>query len=274
MSGACLQRYCETSLNYGDGDSARTVQVTIRNARTTPDLEFEECGFSRLDHVSEVHDWSDAAHLADVHMAEVRELAQGFLGCDHALAYPPIVRSPASARAVADYAPIEFVHSDFTDDYLDMIRDPDRAYGAFLAPALETIGVRQDEIAKAERVVMLQFWRNVGARRPDRPLALCDAASVPRSDLFSILVPEYGGQRLEFETFGVRCPKDPDRHRWYTYPDLTAEEVIVFRTYDSRCAAEGRPFWTPHSAFRDPRAGTDSAQRESVEMRVLCFFGL
>lgn len=274
MSSSGGNLYCETSLNYGDGDWARSAPVTVRNARTTPGLEFEQCGFTRLDHVSAVADWRDAAHLADVHMAEARELAKAFLGCDHALAYPPIVRSPASAREVADYAPIEFVHSDFTDDYRDMIEDPGRAYGAFIAPALETIGVRQDEIAAAERVVMLQFWRNVGARRPDYPLALCDAASVPRSDLFSILVPEYGGQRLEFQTFGVHCPDDPDRHRWYTYPELSAEEVVAFRTYDSRCVAEGRPFWTPHSAFRDPHAGADPAPRESVEMRVLCLFGL
>jgi hypothetical protein len=43
---------------------------------------------------------------------------------------------------------------------------------------------------------------------------------------------------------------------------------------NSRRAPEDRPFWTSHSAFRDPRAGTDPAERESVEMRVLCFFGL
>ncbi len=274
MISAASGPYCETTLNYGDGDTARTVRVTVRDARTTPELDFEHCGFSRLDHLSAVEDWTDPGHLADVHMAEMRELAQAYLGCDHALAYPPIVRSPASAREVTDYAPIEFVHSDFTDDYRHMIEDPDRTYGAFLAPALETIGIRQEEIADAERVVMLQFWRNVGDRRPDFPLALCDAASVPRADLFPILVPEYAGQRLEFETFGVHCPEEPDRHRWYTYPELSAEEVVVLRTYDSRCVAQGRPFWTPHSAFRDPHAEPDPAPRESVEMRVLCLFGL
>lgn len=266
--------YCTTTLNYGGGEAVQPVPVTIGNARQAEFLDYDQCGFTLLGHRSEVTDWQDGAHVADVHMAEIKALAFDFSGCDHALVYPPIVRSPESARQIADFAPIEFVHSDYTDDYRAMIEDPDRSYGAFLAPALETIGVRQEEIAAAERVLMLQFWRNIGAQRPDYPLALCDASSVPRSDLFSFLVPEYGGLRLEFETFGVHPPADPSAHHWYTFPDLQPDEVIAFRTYDSCCAAEGQPFWTPHSAFRDPHAGPTAPQRESVEMRVLCLFGL
>ena len=274
-----MNPYCTTTLYYGqeDGnaDDVQPVTVAIGNARETSDtLEYESCGFTLLEHRSEVDDWRDAMHVADVHMAEIKELARQQTGCDHALVYPPIVRSPQTAREIADYAPIQFVHSDYTDDYRPMIEDPDRPYGAFLAPALETVGVKQDELADAERVLMLQFWRNIGAERPDYPLALCDADSVPRSQLYPILVPEYGGLRLEFETFGVKAPAKPDEHHWYTFPALQDDEVIAFRTFDSRCAEQNRPFWTPHSAFRDPHAGPDAPRRESVEMRVLCLFGL
>lgn len=268
--------YCTTTLNYGiDGDAVRAVPVTIGNAREAGDtLAYERCGFALLEHRSAVSDWSDPMHVADIHMGEIKELAYEYTGCDHALVYPPLVRSPQSARDIADYAPIQFVHSDYTDDYRPMIEDPDRAYGTFLAPALESVGVRQDEVAEAERVLMLQFWRNIGAERPDYPLALCDADTVPRSDLYPVLVSEYGGVRLEFETFGVHPPENPDQHHWYTFPDLQEHELIAFRTYDSRCAEENRPFWTPHSAFLDPNAGPDAPRRESVEMRVLCLFGL
>ena len=270
--------YCTTTLNYGNGGGdgdARAVQVAIENARETNDLlEFDRCGFELIEHRSAVSDWCDSMHVADIHMSEIKDLAYEYSGCDHALVYPPLVRSPKSAREIADYAPIQFVHSDYTDDYRPMIEDPDRAYGAFIAPALESVGVRQDEIANADRVLMLQFWRNIGAQRPDYPLALCDADSVPRADLYPLLVPEYGGLRMEFETFGVRPPATPDQHRWYTFPDLRADELIAFRTYDSLCADQNRPFWTPHSAFLDPNAGANAPRRESVEMRVLCLFGL
>lgn len=267
--------YCTTTLNYANGDASQPVAVTIGDAREAiKTLQYESCGFTLLEHRSEVNDWQDAMHVADVHMAEIKQFALEHTGCDHALVYPPLVRSPRTAREIADYAPIEFVHSDYTDDYRAMIQDPDRPYGAFIAPALETAGVTQDEIVDADRVMMLQLWRNIGAERPDYPLALCDAATVPRSHLYPFVVPQYGGIRLEFEAFGVHPPADPDEHHWYTFPSMQHDEVVAFRTYDSRCAEENRPFWTPHTAFRDPHAGPDAPQRESVEMRVLCLFGL
>jgi len=66
---------------------------------------------------------------------------------------------------------------------------------------------------------------------------------------------------------------DPDDNHWYTHPALTTTEVVAFRTYDSRCAEPGKPFWTPHSAFRGPIAGNLAPRRESLEMRVLCRTG-
>ena len=104
--------YCTTTLNYGnsgnrgggDGD-ARTVQVAIENARETSDLlAFDRCGFELIEHRSAVCDWCDSMHVADVHMGEIKDLAYEYSGCDHALVYPPLVRSPKSARAIADYA--------------------------------------------------------------------------------------------------------------------------------------------------------------------------
>ncbi len=267
--------YCRATLNYGNEEGPQSVAVTIGDAREAiKTLQYESCGFTLLEHRSQVNDWQDAMHVADVHMAEIKQLALDHTGCDHALVYPPLVRSPQTAHEIADYAPIEFVHSDYTDDYRAMIEDSERPYGAFIAPALETTGVTQEEIPGADRVMMLQFWRNIGAEWPDYPLALCDANTVPRSHLYSFLVPEYGGMRLEFEAFGVHPPADPDEHHWYTFPGLQHDEVVAFRTYDSRCKEENRPFWTPHSAFRDPHVGADAPQRESVEMRVLCLFGL
>ena len=121
-----MNPYCTTTLYYGneDGreDDLQPVEVTIRNARETSNgLKYDSCGFTLLEHRSEVGDWRDTMQVADIHMAEIKELAQQQTGCDHALVYPPLVRSPETARATADYAPIQFVHSDYTDDYRAMI---------------------------------------------------------------------------------------------------------------------------------------------------------
>ena len=53
---------------------------------------------------------------------------------------------------------------------------------------------------------------------------------------------------------------------------MTDEEVLLFTTYDSALADDDRPFFTPHTAFVHPLAGTDAPMRESVEMRSLCLF--
>ncbi len=265
--------YCETTLNYSDADGAAIVPVAIHNGRDQlADRDFDECGFTLLQHQSAVRDWCDHDHVADVHRPEIEVLANQFLGCDTALVYQPLIRSPAAAMDQADYAPIEFVHSDFTEDYRPMVQEEGRPYQEFFVGLLREQGLGLEDIRAAKRVVMLQFWRNTGAARPDRPFALCDASSVPRSDLSVFTVPEYGGEQLEFQTFSVQPPPVSGAHRWFTFPELTDGEVVLLRTYDSRCIDENRAFWTPHSAFVDTTVGPDAPLRESVEMRALCLF--
>ncbi|MBD3647891.1 MAG: hypothetical protein HUJ31_10665 [Pseudomonadales bacterium] len=266
--------YCEATLNYSDEMRERIpVTMPIYDGRDALDgLDFESCGFTLLKHRSKVNDWRDIEHLRAVHSPEIETLTMELTGCDHAIVYGPLVRSPKAAQEIADYAPIEFVHSDFTEDYGLMVREPDRPYRKFLDPLLAEKGLTREDVAGARRILLMQYWRNIGAINPDYPLAFCDAASVPESQLYRFLVPEYGGERLEFQTFGVNPPADTEDHRWFTFPSMTAEEVVAFRTYDSLCEQEGRPFWTPHSAFRDPTAGARAPERESLEMRVLCLF--
>lgn len=269
------EAYCETTLNYATGDASVPVDVVIHDGRSAiAELDYEQCGFTLLKHQSHVHDWRDEAHLKAVHVPEIADLARSFSGCDAALVYPPLVRSPETAASHADYAPIESVHSDFTADYRPMIQEPDRAYRAFIDPLLEDAGLSRQQLVNADRVLMLQFWRNIGERYPDRPFALCDASTMPKTDLVSVTVPEYGGQKLEFEAYIGVQPDNPARHLWFTFPGLGIDEVIAFRTYDSLCEREGRPFWTPHSAFLDPNAPAGARPRESLEMRVLCLFGV
>lgn len=265
--------YCQAALNYSTATDAVPVEVVIRDGRLGAP-GYEEAGFELLAHESGVENWRDEAELAAVHAPEIERLALDFLGCDRALVYPPIVRSPVTAARVEDYAPIHFVHSDFTEDYRAMVCGAERPYREFITPILEPAGLDQHELSQASRMVMLQFWRNIGARRPDHPLAFCDARTVPERQLRRILVPEYGGRLLEFETFAVEAPASPDANEWYTYPDMGLDEVVAFRTYDSLLADEHGHFWTPHSAFADPHAGADAPRRESLEMRVLCLWGV
>lgn len=271
---ASVAEYCRAPLHYAsNADVAGTVavEVSIRDGRQGAPA-YADGGFELLTHASAVRDWRDAEEVARVHRREIERLALDFLNCDRALVYAPLVRSPVAASATPDYAPIFYVHSDYTDDYRSMICGPDRAYRSFLQPVLDEADLDQQALARASRIVMLQFWRNTGAQRPDHPLALCDARTVAANELHAFLVPEYGGERIEFQTYAVEAPATPTQHEWYTYPALHRDEVLAFRTYDSLLADAGGHFWTPHTAFADPLAGPDAPRRESVEMRVLCLW--
>lgn len=265
--------YCTASLNYAGLTDSEPTRVKIADGRVALDtLDFEHCGFTLLEHNSRVTEWHNEELVNEIHVPEIELLAREFTGCDHAIVYPALIRSPATAKEVADYAPIESVHSDYTEDYQAMVTTPSRSYCDYLVPLLQRDGLNENVIQKASRIMVIQFWRNIGDTLPDFPLAICDAETVDRSELIAIEVPVYGGQRLDFQAFAVRTPSQPELHAWYTFPRLELNEVLTFRTFDSRCVEEGRAFWTPHTAFRDPHAGANAPQRESVEMRALCLF--
>lgn len=264
------------SMNYlaPGGASAETtaVRVPIHDGRRAGLPGWESCGFELMTHRSSLTDWDDDGEIAHVHYAEMEAFARQLTGCDFALVSGHIRRNPEEAARHADLGPITFVHSDFAASYGDLIR---RRYQQPEAPtrdALERAGVTAEGLISARRLLILQFWRNTGPPKMNLPIAFCDARSVPAEDLRVLPVQNYAGGGIDFETLGVTAPDDPDRHRWYTFPEMNVDEVVAFRTFDSRRVASVEPFWTPHSAFEDPEVKRRRPSRRSVELRASCFF--
>ncbi len=265
--------YCETTLNYTRGEDPEPLAVSIRNGREAlPELDFADCCFTLLKHQSKVTDWQDADQLSKFNEAETAALAQQLSGCDITIPYTSLVRSPSAAETHTDYAPIQFVHTDYTDDFLTMVKDPDHTYSNFLGPLLQAHGLSYDDVKQASRVAMMQFWRNTGDPRPDYPLAVCDASSVSEEQLGRYRVAEYAGEALDFETYFLNAEVSAEKNRWYAFPGMATDELIAFRAYDSDYVEQHKPFWTFHTAFKDPLAGEQAPQRSSVENRVLCLW--
>ena len=105
----------------------------------------------------------------------------------------------------------------------------------------------------------------------DLPIAFCDARSVDTDDVVAFPVKDYAGGGFDFEALGV-MGRHIDQHKWYAFPNLSQDEVVVFRTYDSDRVGTEQPFWTPHAAFRDPEVPLGQPSRSSMEMRATCLF--
>ena len=85
-------------------------------------------------------------------------------------------------------------------------------------------------------------------------------------------VSNYAGGGFDFDTLAICSPDPVSRHHWYTYPGMTRDEVVAFRTYDSERMDKGEAFWTPHSAFADPEVVPGAPARRSIELRATCLF--
>jgi hypothetical protein len=114
------------------------------------------------------------------------------------------------------------------------------------------------------RFVVVNLWKPIRGPVYDFPLTLCDrrtvdyASQTTAMDIVShIYINE--NTRVYFD----------DKHEWYYWHGLQADEVIAFIQADS--AAEDRG-GVPHTAFLDPRIGDGEQLRESIEARVFVFF--
>jgi hypothetical protein len=122
-----------------------------------------------------------------------------------------------------------------------------------------------DEVAG---FVLINFWRTTNMCTPLRhmPLALCDPSSLDRSDLIPNTIARIapGGRLTEHLALRFNAGQ-----RWYYYPGMTNEEVLVFKLYEYSKDAPEAPLQNVfHSAFRDPQAPGDCEPRQSCEHRA------
>ena len=248
-----------------------SVQVDIFDARQQTDIAWQTQGFELTSHVCGSVDWNNDPQVATDYYPSMEALARDLAGCDHALIAGHIHRNPTAAAQHSDFAPIQYAHSDFTESYGDLIRHRYAESEPDTQATLERANIGQEDVLNARRILILQFWRNIGSPNMDLPLAFCDARTVQAEDLVAYHIPEYGGEVSSFDTFGVTRPAIDGAHKWFVYPEMTPDEVIAFRTFDSDMVETKQHFWTPHSAFVDPTVRAPYA-RHSIEVRATCLF--
>ena len=124
------------------------------------------------------------------------------------------------------------------------------------------------QLPENARWAMYNMWRAVTPPPQDFPLAVCDARSITSDDEVAVtaVTTTLGAGDLRHDTTGyLHNPA----HRWHYYPNMTRDEVIVFKAHDS---LEGVARRVPHTAFTDPSCPSGTPTRASVEARGLVIF--
>jgi len=241
----------------------QSYPVTIRNARLAPEpFTLDRHGFCLARHASRVTDFRDPATLAD-YPGEVAEVARALTGCDLVVPMGGQLRSPVISGAGIQ-PPAAEAHVDFNT-----------------ATAHRIAGRLFEQAApggRFSRFIAFSLWRTFSPPPQDWPLALCEAGSVGDEDAVANVkvdvdeIPEgdalYAPIEGEEDMAAATIFHHNPAHRWWYFPDMTADEVIFIKFHDSD---HDRAWRAPHTAFHDTTR-PDAVTRESYEFRAIAYF--
>jgi hypothetical protein len=237
-----------TNCDYG------LPECRIHDARRVPSaIGLETSGFELCDAPTAVGDFHDAQQVNDIYYREVEALAIELTGGMQAIVFDHALRQREPGRPSMTFgrhgdgtkpAAVGRVHNDYTE-----------------TSAQRRMQMMQSDSSGDHPFLILNFWRPIGHPVFDTPLAMCDARSFPSRDWVEsdLIYPARTGE--------IYLAKHSPAHRWYYYPRMTPDEVLVFKSYDSRRDLPVR--MTPHCAFDDPTAAPDAPLRQSIEIRCL-----
>ncbi|WP_066818896.1 CmcJ/NvfI family oxidoreductase [Sphingomonas mali] len=241
----------------------QSYPVTIRNARLAPDpFTLDQHGFCLARHASRVTDFRDPAAVVD-YPGEVAEVARALTGCDLVVPMVGQLRSPVISGAGIQ-PPAAEAHVDFNT------ATAHRIAGRLFEKAAPG--------ASFSRFIAFSLWRTFSPPPQDWPLALCEAGSVGDEDAVANVkvdvdeIPEgdalYAPIEGEEDMAAATIFHHNPAHRWWYFPDMTAEEVIFIKFHDSDHDWAWR---APHTAFHDTTR-PDAVTRESYEFRAIAYF--
>jgi hypothetical protein len=229
-------------------------QVPVFDGRSVSNsFSLDREGFALVRHPTSVRDFYSDKEIRQVYYPAAEAFIKATLCADRVVIFDHTVRrrveGAADIRSGGPRQPATRVHVDQTDTSgANRVR--------------EHLPLEADELLKG-RVQVINLWRPIRGPLRDTPLALCDAASVAAGDLVAsdLIYPNRNG-----ETYSVKFNQD---HRWFYFPEMTADEALLLKCYDS--AIDGRARFAPHTAFVDPTTPEDTPPRESIELRTLVF---
>ena len=219
--------------------------MAIRDLRPIADqVSLDREGFAVANGASALRDFDDEAAIRAIYYPESARILQAATGAARVHIFDHTIRRQvpgAEDRSGAARQPVARVHVDHTEHSgPQRVRDllPDEA-----------------EALLRGRVQIVNLWRPIAGPVRDMPLAVCDATTVAPGDLVAsdLIYPDRRG-----ETYQVRF--NP-AHRWYWLPEMTPEEALLLKVYDSARGRDGAVL-AAHRLRRSRRAAGRPAAAE------------
>jgi hypothetical protein len=257
------RRFWAPGKEFNTGIYARQ-NVIIRNARLAGPFTLDEHGFRLGNHRTDITDWERNYGPDTPYAMQVCEVAKRLSGADFVVPMGGMLRSSGKTSTTVQ-PPAAEAHVDFTQ------RCAERIAGNLYKKA-------NPQGPGFHRFIAFSLWRALSPPPQDMPLALCEGRSVrddegthntkvdvneiPTGD--ALFAPIEGEENMAAATIFHHSPD----HRWWYFPDMTPDEVIFIKFYDS----DHRTAWRcPHTAFRDS-SRPDAHERRSIEYRGIAYF--
>lgn len=238
--------------------------VKIRNARLAKPFTLDEHAFCISHHQTTITDWEANYGPDTPYAAEVSGLVKRLTGADFVVPMGGMIRSSGLTSQTVQ-PPAAEAHVDFTTRSAQRI-------AAMLYGKVRPGGAGYD------RFIAFSLWRVLSPSPQDMPLALCEAGSVrddegtantkvdvdviPTGDALFAEIP--GEEDMAAASIFHHSPD----HRWWYFPDMALDEVILIKFHDSD---HSRGWRCPHTAFRDTTR-PDVVERRSMEFRGIAYF--
>ena len=230
------------------------------------------------------------------HYPECTEILKSITGARYAFAFDHNIRwaeaeekKQQTGKGQQVQRPIRLVHGDYTlTSAPQRLRDlaaPPRINDTmrpFLAEGESVIPPELVEEALSEtgRFAIINLWRNIHKESPvlRDPVGYCDAQTILTEDL--VVFELHYTDRIGENYFAHGA----ERHQWYFFPEMTFDEVVLIKQWDSAGAfasskgaekdsGSDKPCSLNfHSAFEDPFSAANAPHRRSIEVRCIAIY--
>lgn len=216
-------------------------------------FQLDTHGFVFCDHRTQVRDFTDEAERKRVYDLEVQALIKQHSGAAEVLVFDHTLRvSDESLQKAMDARPtVKGVHNDYTE-------------ASAPVRLREVAGDADAERRLKKRWAIIQVWRPIRGNVMCDPLGICDGRSIPQRGFIRV------ERRYRYRTGEVYHIAHNPAHQWFYFPQMTRNEALVFKVFDSDASKPSR--FTAHSAFDDPTSPPNAPPRESIETRCFAFF--